>query len=239
MPRVVVISYHGDTQSYTAGSSPPAILGINRESRHEGLNIYKELDLGAKPGYKSVPVPKPITGAYIKYKDRVYLSRFWGDGVWCKEDRDRHIRKICEVLACSSSGFGVGFQVFRNLVTRDELWELLRPFYSKNFRTMEYRIGMCRVVPVHEEGDGCLPRDIKLVTPGRHIYKPIGTLKGRRKQGEKGMYTTPRVLVMEHEEMATVKERKRQVVEMVRLSAYDTMEVLWRVGMARSFDLIF
>jgi len=87
---------------------------------------------------------------------------------------------------------------------------------------------MSRVVPVHEEGDGRLPRDIKLVTPGRHVYKPIGTLKGRRNQGLKGMYTTmPRVLVMEHEEMATFKERKRKVVEMTRLLDFVMVEH-WR-----------
>jgi hypothetical protein len=128
----------------------------------------------------------------------VYLSSFWGDCDWCKEKE--FCGKICRDLADSSSGFGVGFEgLFENLIIRDELWEFLRRFYKNNFRKREYCIGMSRVVVVREEGeDGHkrLPKDIKLATPGRHVYKPICTLKGIRKRGAEGMYTSmPRVLV--------------------------------------------
>jgi hypothetical protein len=40
-PRIVAIYHHRKAQTYTARTSPPAILGINRDSRREDQKIYK------------------------------------------------------------------------------------------------------------------------------------------------------------------------------------------------------
>jgi hypothetical protein len=127
----------------------------------------------------------------------VYLSSFWGDGDWC-EEKELPCRKICRDLANSSSGFGVGFEgVFENLVIRDELWGNLRRFYKNDFHKRESCIGMSRAVLVREEGDGRIPKDIELVTPGCRVYKSIGTLTGIKSRGVEGLYGfTPRVLEM-------------------------------------------
>jgi hypothetical protein len=79
---------------------------------------------------------------------------------------------------------------------------------------------MSQVVLVREEGDGRIPKDIKLVTPGRRVYKSIGTLTGIKKRGVEGLYgLTPRVL--ETVQMAKVKERKGKLVQWPCLSALD------------------
>jgi hypothetical protein len=67
-----------ETQSYTASSSPLTILGINQESRHEGLTIYKELALGGKN----------IIGAYVDaLKDRVYLNSDFTERIDSRRER--------------------------------------------------------------------------------------------------------------------------------------------------------
>ena len=63
--RVLPIIYKRDSFSYVPRIGPPAVLQVNRESRHEGLSIYHELRLG----------PVPAQHCYVDLtRDIVYLK---------------------------------------------------------------------------------------------------------------------------------------------------------------------
>jgi len=64
-PRIVPVRYEKETITYKPRILPPVILQVNRESRHEGLERYRELVLG----------PGTVTGCYVDLSiDTVYLS---------------------------------------------------------------------------------------------------------------------------------------------------------------------
>lgn len=63
--RIVPIRYQSSTTSYVARIHPPSILHATRESRHEGLKAYHELNLG----------PFQNSGCYVDLRrDTVYLK---------------------------------------------------------------------------------------------------------------------------------------------------------------------
>jgi hypothetical protein len=64
-PRIVPVRYEMETCTYKPCIFPPVILQVNRESRHEGLERYRELLLG----------PRAVTGCYVDLSiDTVYLT---------------------------------------------------------------------------------------------------------------------------------------------------------------------
>ena len=66
--RIVPIKYQKLILTYTLRIKPPAILQVNRESRFEGVKVYRELSLS----------PRPNTGCYMRlgdpHGDRVYIT---------------------------------------------------------------------------------------------------------------------------------------------------------------------
>jgi hypothetical protein len=75
------IKYQKSTLTYTPRIKPPAILQVNRESRFEGVKVYRELSLS----------PRPNTGCYIR------LGDLQGDRVYIAVDQDsRGIVTSCQ-----------------------------------------------------------------------------------------------------------------------------------------------